>query len=381
MQIYTYAIKAGIILFPIIAFFMTIPYMVRQYRRYGSVLFFRSLIVYSFVLYLLIAFFLVILPLPKIEYVQNLKTPFVNLEPFRFISEINSYSSLVVNDFSTYLPALKHSVLYTNIFNVLLTVPFGFYLRYYFKRRWWETVILTFLLSLFFEITQLSGLYGIYPRPYRIFDVDDLIVNTFGGLMGFIISPLIIHLFPSRDTLDEKSKEKGIEVSYTRRLIAYFLDITIYSSFIFILILDGVNITFTNYFLGLFLYFISSSLLLKGSTFGKKIVKIKVVCNDLKFHIANIYIRYATRYIVFLVLFDVIYYIYNNDYFNSITSIIILFLLLVETILIINSIYSVSVNKRLVYEKFSKTFVISTINVEIIKKSNKKIDNEKEIIN
>ena len=359
MQVYTIAIKAGIILFPVIALLITLPYMIKEYRKYGSVLPFKSLITYSFVLYLLIAFFLVILPLPKIEYVKTLKTPYINLEPFRFIREINSYSSLVINDFSTYLPALKHSVLYTNIFNILLTVPFGIYLRYYFKRKWYETVILSFLLSLFFELTQLSGLYGIYPRPYRIFDVDDLIVNTFGGLFGFILCPLLTFLFPTREKMDLEAIEKGYNVSHTRRFIANFLDLSIYSLIIFILIIDGINITILQYFLFYYFYLLIFSIIFKGATPGKKIVKIKVVCRDLKFHLENIYIRYSVRYVIFSSLFTVIYELYQSEYFNSM-SYIIFTLLIIEFIIIVNFVYDTIVDKDYVYEKISKTSVIST---------------------
>lgn len=371
MQVYTVAIKAGIVLFPIIAFIITIPYMIRQYRKYGSVLLFRSLIVYSFILYIMTAFFLVIMPLPKIGYVENLKTPYISLEPFRFIREINSYSSFVINDFNTYLPALKHSVLYTNLFNILLTVPFGIYLKYYFKRKWWEIIILSFMLSLFFEVTQLSGLYGIYPRPYRIFDVDDLIVNTFGGFLGCIISPLFTFLFPTRDELDEDSKEKGIIVTFTRRIIAYILDIVFYSTLIFILIILNVNITLLNYSLGFFLYSLLSSFIFKGSTIGKKIVKIQVVCNDLKYHLINIYIRYAVKYVTFVLPLELTYYIYNSQYFNDITSVIILIILAAEFILILNSIYRILSGKELVYESFSKTHIVSTIDTIIVRVTRK----------
>ncbi len=41
-----------------------------------------------------------------------------------------------------------------------------------------------FALSLGVETTQLTGLFGLYPCPYRQFDVDDLILNTGGTLAG-----------------------------------------------------------------------------------------------------------------------------------------------------------------------------------------------------
>ena len=44
-----------------------------------------------------------------------------------------------------------------------------------------------FGLSLTVELTQLTGLWGLYPCPYRQFDVDDLILNTTGVALGFAV--------------------------------------------------------------------------------------------------------------------------------------------------------------------------------------------------
>ena len=42
MNTYFIAIKSALILFPFIAVFITFPYMVFQYRKYGSIPWFRS---------------------------------------------------------------------------------------------------------------------------------------------------------------------------------------------------------------------------------------------------------------------------------------------------------------------------------------------------
>ena len=54
----------------------------------------------------------------------------------------------------------------------------------------------TFLLSLFFELTQLTGLNFIYPRQYRLFDVDNLMINTLGGILGYFIMNKLKVLLP-----------------------------------------------------------------------------------------------------------------------------------------------------------------------------------------
>ena len=61
MNTYLYSIKMGFIFFPILAILITFPYIISQYRKYGSILVLRSIIIYSFVLYLLVIYFLVIL--------------------------------------------------------------------------------------------------------------------------------------------------------------------------------------------------------------------------------------------------------------------------------------------------------------------------------
>lgn len=63
------------------------------------------------------------------------------------------------------------------VLNILLTVPFGFFMGIM-KKTWIKVVLLTSLLSLSIELIQpISG--------NRISDITDLITNTFGGMMGY----------------------------------------------------------------------------------------------------------------------------------------------------------------------------------------------------
>jgi glycopeptide antibiotics resistance protein len=51
-----------------------------------------------------------------------------------------------------------------------------------------RTAVLSgFGLSLTVELTQLTGIWGLYPCPYRHFDIDDLILNTAGVALGFVL--------------------------------------------------------------------------------------------------------------------------------------------------------------------------------------------------
>ena len=228
MTSFSYAIKTAILLFPIVALLFTIPYIIYQYHKYGAVSSYRSIIVYSFLLYLMVAYFLVILPLPDIETVSMMKTPSYNLIPFHFISEIFSLSTFSVSDFATYFPTLKNPVVYEAVFNVFLTVPFGVYLHYYSEFDFKKTLFYSFCLTLFFELTQLSGLYFIYPRGYRVFDVDDLILNTLGGVIGYLLAFIPLKFLPTRKEIDQSSLVKGQKVSILRRAFSFGIDMGIF---------------------------------------------------------------------------------------------------------------------------------------------------------
>ncbi|MCG4777131.1 VanZ family protein [Eggerthella lenta] len=185
MNVYVSNILFAALSFPLIAFFITLPYMIYQYRRFGSIPWLRTLVVYSFAFYLLCAYFLVLLPLPedRSAVVPYAQTP--QLVPFNFVHGFLAETTFSPSDPSTWLAALRDPYVYEAFFNVLLLVPLGMYLRYYFRRTWWQTLAIGFLVTLSFETTQLTGLWGLYEHPYRLFDVDDLMLNTLGAMIGF----------------------------------------------------------------------------------------------------------------------------------------------------------------------------------------------------
>ena len=90
----------------------------------------------------------------------------------------------------------------------------------------------TFLLSLFFELTQLTGLYFIYPRPYRLFDVDDLMINMLGGILGYFIMNKLKVLLPSREEIND-----SVKVSVLRKITSILINIFINNKIINYIIL------------------------------------------------------------------------------------------------------------------------------------------------
>ena len=133
----------------------------------------------KFVLYeeLLKLFFIIyILCLFQIVTAQDVSFGGVNIIPFK---EIFRYEA------GTYL-------FYKNILgNVLLFLPFGFFVGYFIKvKKVSVMLLLTFIVSLSIETMQLS--IG------RVFDVDDVILNVLGGLIGFILYKVLNKAIPDK---------------------------------------------------------------------------------------------------------------------------------------------------------------------------------------
>ncbi len=271
---YVESIKTALFIFPIIAFLFTVPFILNQYHKYGSIHKLRVFIVYSFILYMMTVYFLVILPLPKISEVTRPISEMVQLQPFAFIPTFIQETSFVISDPSTYVKALTENCFYTVVFNIFMTIPFGMYLRYYFKCSLKKVAICSFLLSLFFELTQLSGLYFIYPSPYRLFDVDDLLMNTLGGVLGYFLMGLFTKLLPTRDKIDEDSLKDGTQVSGLRRITLFFLDL-----FLCIMITSILSFTFGGgnliTWISFFLYFVVLPKMMNQQTLGSKFLNVQ----------------------------------------------------------------------------------------------------------
>lgn len=368
MDGYLFSIGTAFIVFPFVALLFTIPYILHQYRKYGSILFFKTAVVYSFILCLLTMYFLIILPLPPISKVERMTGPTTQFIPFTFVKDFLEKSGFVWNQFSTYLRAFKSSSFYNVFFNVLLFMPFGIYLRYYFRCKKGKVILFSFLLSLFFELTQLSALYGIYPRPYRLFDVDDLMMNTLGGFLGYAITPLLVFLLPTRDELEKEAYEKGTKVSYFRRWVAFCIDAFFLTIISFCIpFYEGI----AKYVLLVSLYFIILPCLTKGRTLGKWMVKIKIVNEDGgNVHLHQYLIRNGLLYLLLLPTpFYVLSVLANLNSVPFITIVVLGILIIAYTVYIFNCFFRMITHKNaLFYEEYSKTKQVSTIVVENVEK-------------
>lgn len=352
MEVYLESIKTAFLIFPFLAFLITLPYLLLQYHKYGSVPLIRSSIVYTFILYLLTAYFLVILPLPSKEEVLMMPTKIPQLIPFDFVGDFVE----AFKETSGVLSFLKSPIVYTTLFNIAITIPFGIYLRYYFKKKWYTTIIYTFLLSLYFEITQLTGLYGLYPKAYRLFDVDDLIINTLGGLIGYLITPIVTIFLPDRDKIDKLSYKRGKVVSIYRHFLAFLIDIFIFTTIMFIIL---ALLNFNDFVLPLIIMTAIYYVILPtitSHTLGKYLVKIKLESKNKHKHL-SIFIRQVILY--FGIVFGPIIFIELNQYINGLITLFYILFTIYAYFEIFLKFFGRK--KTLIYERLTKTENISTV--------------------
>ena len=305
MSTYLVPIQVAMIVFPLIAFCLTLPYVIHQYHKYGSIPILRTLIIFSFIYYLINAYFMIILPLPSVEEVAKMTSPTMSLMPFQALQDIIQTTPFVFNDPSTYLASLTQPMMRVTLFNILLTLPFGIYLRYYFQYSFKKTILFTFLLSLSFELIQLSALFGYYPRPYRLFEVDDLITNTLGGMLGYAICPLFEKVLPSREKLDAIAYEKGQKVSKPRKFFAFVIDLLFILITMFLLHLIKIPYHIS-YFVMAIVFYIILPFFHHGQTIGKILLKIALEDQE-----QTKKYQYLIHYIpLYLFIFPTPYYFY-----------------------------------------------------------------------
>ncbi|MCZ1264832.1 VanZ family protein [Paenibacillus tundrae] len=245
MSPYVFPVQTAFFIFVLIAMFLLVPWLIYGYRKDGFFSWSRFGVSFSFIFYLLAAYCLVILPFPTTRNTcaqQAADTVYYNLVPFTFVKDIMKETPIIWSQPASYMGMIQGRAFLQVLFNVMLLMPLGVYIRYFWqKRSYWKQALLSgFGLSLFFEITQITGFYGFYDCPYRLFDVDDLLLNTSGTILGFFAAPILLALFPSRASIQAKSEQilEQNKVYPVPQLLA--------------LIIDGVIVVFLSNLMSIF---------------------------------------------------------------------------------------------------------------------------------
>lgn len=107
--------------------------------------------------------------------------------------------SITLIPFIPMLADLKNTIL-----NIILFVPLGIMLPFLWKKyhSLKNTAIFSFLLSLSIELLQIL--------TYRATDINDLIANTLGAILGYFIFSIVSRIIPTLNKVARKTNDIAI---------------------------------------------------------------------------------------------------------------------------------------------------------------------------
>lgn len=219
---YSDQLVMSLLVWPVASMVLTFPILIYLYHRDGKLKATSVLSTYLLVLYVLGLFFFTCSPFPSGD--SGLGITYgvqPQLNPLGFIGYI-------AKDGLSAIPQI--------VCNVVFFMPFGFLCCRLLRLSKTKTVILSLLVSLLIETTQLTGIFGMYEYAYRTFDVCDLYWNVTGGFIGYLVAELSFKAVPRCADVAEPPTHP----SFLHRSTAFVLD------WILILIATVVVTTFVS---------------------------------------------------------------------------------------------------------------------------------------
>lgn len=354
-----FPIKLALIIFPVLSFILTMPFLLYESRVRGYINKLRGFVLYSLILYLVVVVYLAVLPLPDYSGGDLAREEILeyNLKPFSFIRSISENTRIEFKDPTSYRFLLMEPGFLKLSFHLLILIPLGIYLRSYLKRSFKETIVISFLISIFLKGIQFMGSNSVYTSTYRLFNIDEPILNTFSGMIGYYISPLLGYLLPEKNIIGKDGLDLGTDFEkedggYLRRLVSYLIDIWILS----LLPIDSQD--FMGYIFRYFIYFILIIYLSNGQTLGKWLTNIKIVGQEERLKFKEVFLRYSLLFYGYFGINKLINLTIElnestglTDYLVIIKSFQIVFNLIVWTHVIV----CILTREDLFYEKISQT--------------------------
>ncbi|SEB68534.1 VanZ like family protein [Paramicrobacterium humi] len=190
-----------------------VPFVALSYRRRGGMSLGRSLLWFAALVYAMALWTYTLVPFPQSRDVQCAPTQLV---PLQFVAD-------VLREGVSSLGAIIHNAALLQVaFNVLLFLPLGWFARWLAGRGLVVATLCGFAVSLAIELTQVTGLWGLYSCAWRIFDVDDLLANTAGAFLGSLLGMLLWRR--RRDRVDAAEPRP---ITVTRRFLGILCDLAI----------------------------------------------------------------------------------------------------------------------------------------------------------
>lgn len=173
---------------------LLVPVLVVQSRRYGRLSGWRLLGAAAVAVYGVALLAYTLLPLPSGDlaaWCAQYGVGGPQLRPLQFVADIRRDTAGLGLG-----ATLRSAAVLQVVFNVLLFVPWGVLARRYLGRGVLGSTLSAAAASLLIETTQATGIFGLIGCAYRLGDVDDLLTNTLGGLLGALVAPLVLGWMP-----------------------------------------------------------------------------------------------------------------------------------------------------------------------------------------
>ncbi|WP_137873872.1 VanZ family protein [Rhodococcus sp. Q] len=201
---------------------LALPLMVWQYRKYGRVSAARLTVVVAALIYAAAVVAFTMFPLPSLtpRWCELYAVTEPVLRPFSFVADIRRDTAGMSAFGVLTSPAVMQVVL-----NVVLFVPFGAFGLVLFERSRAATIAAAVAVSGLIELTQYTGVWGVFPCAYRVADVNDLLLNSAGAVVGVVLAGLAPQLVPSRGLL-AAGRPVPRPVTVWRRWVGMAVDVT-----------------------------------------------------------------------------------------------------------------------------------------------------------
>lgn len=134
------------------------------YKNKEKIIFYKEILKLCFIVYIMCLFYVVTF--------QDVSWSTSNFVPFK---EMFRYK-------------VGTKLFYKNVVgNTIMFIPLGFFTSYFLKlKKLYSISLFSLLISFTIEFTQL--------KIGRVFDIDDILLNIFGGILGFIIYYIIYNV-------------------------------------------------------------------------------------------------------------------------------------------------------------------------------------------
>ncbi|NMO50753.1 hypothetical protein HH310_06040 [Actinoplanes sp. TBRC 11911] len=169
------------VLFALLLPLLVLPWIHAEYERHGRLTGWTAVLSAGEVLYLCGIAAYTLFPLPR--------------ETAAFCAARSTGDFLVLNPVASIDGTVTGYL--QLVLNALLFVPLGYALRYHFRRGILVAGLIGLGVSLLIEVAQGTAVFGAFGCPYRVADTGDLVTNTVGTLVGWLLAVATARLLPN----------------------------------------------------------------------------------------------------------------------------------------------------------------------------------------